>query len=142
MIAKYTMLQKTISPTEFVYSRTSGGFNLAAMPLLFLILLCTSGFFFVEACFGAHFSVCFSSTQQIVPTAVPAVKYLVLLLVLDVYFLRLCSYFLFRILKPGINKMHSVTLTFSGSIRHAILALSVCVYLRDDCWCLYKCVLP
>lgn len=68
------MLQKKISPAEFVYCRTSGRVNLPAVLLLFLILLCTSGFFFVEACFGARFSVCFSSKQQTVPTLVPSVK--------------------------------------------------------------------
>lgn len=64
------------------------------------------------------------------------------LLILDMYFLRLYSHFLFRILKSGTNKVHSATLPCSGSIRHAVLALSLSVCLWDDCQFLYRCVLP
>jgi len=49
------------------------------------------------------------------------------------YLFRLCSYYLFRILKLGINQRHSVTLTLSGSIRHAILALPGCGVIVGVC---------
>lgn len=76
MIAKYTVPQKTVSQTEFVYSRTSEGFNLPVMLPRFLVLLSTSGFFFIEACFRAHFSTCISIKQQIVPAVVLPMKFM------------------------------------------------------------------
>lgn len=56
------------------------------------------------------------------------------MLVLDVYSLRLCSCFLVRILKPGVNKMHSVTLTLCMFVLVGWLLVSIQVCFAMSLW--------
>lgn len=130
MMAKYIILQKTVSPTEFVDSWTSEGLTSPPCHCCFSSCFILLGFSLLMLILELIFSVYYSSRQQILPTPVPDVKFMgnTFYWYLTMYFLRLRGYFLFRILKPGINKVRSVTLPFSGSIRHAVLALSVHMY--------------